>query len=72
MSQATGGCCFTESVIRKPTTLAYDSPKNVRLATALLGHTNLKTTEKHYNQARQVEAGRKLNGAMSSLRKRLA
>ncbi|PSL12637.1 tyrosine-type recombinase/integrase [Shimia abyssi] len=53
------------------TTLAYDSPKNVRLATPLLGHTSPKTTEKHYNQARQIEAGRKLNTTLSELRRRL-
>lgn len=53
------------------TTLALDSPENVRLATPLLGHTNPKTTEKHYNQSRQIDAGRKLNNAMSELRGRL-
>lgn len=53
------------------TTLAYDRPENVRLATPLLGHANPKMTEKHYIQSDQINAGRKLNSAMSELRSRL-
>ncbi|WP_050606080.1 hypothetical protein [Ruegeria sp. 6PALISEP08] len=43
-----------------------------RKAVVAFDHTNPKTTEKHYNQARQVEAGRKLNAALSSVHKRVA
>jgi integrase len=53
------------------TTLAQDSPTNVRLATPLLGHTDKRMTEKHYNQASQLEAGRKSIDALAKLRRSL-
>jgi len=53
------------------TTLAQDSPENVRLATPMLGHTHPKMTEKHYNQASQLRAGRKHIDAMAKLRRSL-
>ena len=53
------------------TTLADDSPESVRLATPLLGHSHPKMTEKHYNQASQLQAGRKHMDAMAKLRRSL-
>ena len=53
------------------TTLAEDSPINVRLATPMLGHAHPKMTEKHYNQASQLEAGRKSIDALAKLRRSL-
>lgn len=41
------------------TTLAHISPDAARLTRAILGHTSYKTAEKHYNQARGVEVGRR-------------
>lgn len=51
------------------TTLALESPEDVRLATPLLGHTSPKMTEKHYNQARQIDAGRRHIDALARLRR---
>jgi integrase len=50
-------------------TLAHDSPANVRLATPLLGHSNPRMAERHYNQARQIDAGRKHIDALARLRR---
>lgn len=41
------------------TTLTHISPDAARLTRAILGHTSYKTAEKHYNQARGVEVGRR-------------
>ncbi len=38
------------------TTLARRDPKHVHVAASLLGHTDLRTTQKHYNQARMTDA----------------
>jgi integrase/recombinase XerD len=38
------------------TTIALDSPEQVRLAGALLGHRSFATTERYYNLARAAEA----------------
>ncbi len=53
------------------TTLAHISPEDVRLATPLLGHSHPKITERHYNQARQIDAGRKHLDALNMLRRHL-
>lgn len=57
---------FRDSAV---TTLAHDSPENVRLATPRLGHANPKITENYYNQACQLQAGRKYIDAMAKLRR---
>ena len=38
------------------TTIALEDPSHVRIASRLLGHRTSSTTEKYYNQARNVEA----------------
>lgn len=37
------------------TTLVRDAPASARLTRAILSHTSLETTNRHYNQARMVE-----------------
>ena len=38
------------------TDIAVNDPEHVRIASAILGHTRLSTTERYYNLARQLEA----------------
>jgi integrase/recombinase XerD len=51
------------------TTIALEDPDHVRIASRLLGHRTLSTTEKHYNQARNVEASRTIQNFLLSLRR---
>lgn len=51
-------------------TLANRAPKQVRLAAALLGHTNLATTEQYYIQADNLEAGRQYQDVVTALARR--
>ena len=53
------------------TALAIEDPEHVRIAAAILGHTNLRTTEKYYNQARMLEAVRRHQDCLVSLRRDL-
>jgi site-specific recombinase XerD len=50
------------------TTIALEDPLHVRIASRLLGHRTFSTTEKHYNQARNVEASRTMQNYLLSLR----
>jgi integrase/recombinase XerD len=50
------------------TSVARDDPEHVGVATALLGHRSRTTTERHYNQARGVEAVRRLQAVLTGLR----
>jgi integrase len=52
------------------TTIATVAPENVRIVTAILGHANLATSERHYNQARSIEAGRRYHDTVAALRSR--
>ena len=54
------------------TELARSSPTDVSLATPLLGHSSLRTTERHYNQAQSIDAARKFQDVQKQLRKKLA
>src|ERR1019366_3364946 len=40
------------------TTVAIDQPDLMGITASLLGHTNARTGEKHYNQARMLDASR--------------
>lgn len=51
------------------TTIALEDPHHVRIASRLLGHRTLSTTEKRYNQARSVEASRIMQNYLLSLRR---
>ena len=51
------------------TTLAIEDPRHVRIASRLLGHRTCSTTEKYYNQARNIEASRTMQNYLLSLRR---
>jgi integrase len=49
------------------TTLVRDAPESARLTRPILGHTTIETTNKHYNQARMIDASRRHTSLMESL-----
>jgi integrase/recombinase XerD len=51
------------------TSIAIDDPGHVRIASRLLGHRTVSTTENYYNQARGIEASRLMQNALLSLRR---
>lgn len=51
------------------TFVALKDPKHIGIAAPILGHTDPRTTERHYIQAQQVAAGRKLQCSLKTLRK---
>ena len=51
------------------TTLAISSPKHVRSAAPLLGHRTFTTTERHYIQAKGLDAHRQFIAAVHPRRK---
>lgn len=51
--------------------LALESPEFARAAAPLLGHLSFATTEKHYVQARQIQASRKLIAALDKVKEEL-
>lgn len=50
------------------TTIAIEDPEHVMSIAGVLGHSSLKTSERHYNQARSIEAGRRYQTGICSLR----
>jgi len=52
------------------TSIAIDDPAHVGIASQLLGHRSYSTTERHYNQARAVEACRQYQAFLISLRRK--
>jgi len=54
------------------TTVAINDPEHIGTAAPLLGHTDPRTTEKHYIQANAIAAGRRLRKSVDTLRKQLA
>lgn len=50
------------------TTIARHSPEHIGTASQLLGHARLDTTERHYNQAGSVSAGRDYHATLAQLR----
>ena len=50
------------------TSIALEDPEHVRMAATILGHASFATTERHYNQARSVEAARHFQGVIGNLR----
>jgi len=46
------------------TSIAIDDPKHLGIATRLLGHRNQSTTERYCNQARTIEASRRMQRAL--------
>jgi len=51
------------------TTVAIDDPAHVDIARCLLGHRTGSTTERYYNQARSIEAGRRMQQFLLARRK---
>jgi integrase/recombinase XerD len=47
------------------TSLALENPEHVRLSAPMLSHTTFATTERYYNQAASVEAGRELQDVIN-------
>ena len=50
------------------TSIAIDDPAHVGIASRLLGHRTGSTTERHYNQARSVEASRLMQRSLLARR----
>jgi integrase/recombinase XerD len=53
------------------TAVAVDNPKHIGDASLILGHAGHRTTEKHYNHARSLEASRRHAAMLASLRESL-
>ena len=54
------------------TSIAIDNPRHVGDAHLILGHAGLETTQKHYNQARSLEASRRHAATLARVRASLA
>jgi len=52
------------------TSIAIVDPEHVHIIMDILGHSTLATSERHYNQARGLEAGRRYQGTIKALRAR--
>jgi site-specific recombinase XerD len=74
-------CRVTQSAYGRPinphlfrdsaaTSIAIEDPVHVRMAANVLGHTNFTTTERHYIQARSLEAVGQFHDCVSELRSR--
>jgi integrase/recombinase XerD len=49
------------------TSVAVEDPKSERIIKSILGHSTMATSEKHYNQARGLEASRRYQGVVADL-----
>jgi integrase/recombinase XerD len=54
------------------TIVATDDPEHIGIAAPILGHTDPRTTEKHYIQANAIVAGRRLRKSVDALREELS
>jgi len=52
------------------TGVAIAAPENIDVVTAILGHTKIATSEKFYNQARRIDAGRRFQKTLAALSSR--
>ena len=50
------------------TSIAIDDPKHIGIASRLLGHRSGSTTERYYNQARSIEASRRMQDSLLARR----
>jgi integrase/recombinase XerD len=73
-TEAAFGTALTPHLFRDcaATSIAIEDPDHVRMATAILGHYRSATTERYYNQARMLSAGRVHNTNVARLRQELA
>jgi integrase len=53
------------------TSIATEDPEHARIIAEILGHTTLQTADKHYNRARQIDAGRLYQESLLDLREQL-
>jgi integrase/recombinase XerD len=53
------------------THVALEDPEHVGIVSPLLGHVDPRTAERHYIQANQIAAGRRVRGSIAALRQRL-
>ncbi len=53
------------------TSIAIEDPEHVRISASILGHASLATTEKYYNQARTLEAGRLYQKSVVTMRREM-
>jgi integrase len=51
------------------TSIAIVDPVHVRIIAAILGHSTMDTSERYYNQARGLEAGRRYQDTIGAIRK---
>lgn len=51
------------------TTIAIEDPSHIRMASRILGHKSLATTERYYIQARSLDAARQMQSALLSIRR---
>lgn len=54
------------------TSIAIADPEHVRMIMPVLGHTSLATSERYYNQAQTLEAGRRYQQTIAEIRQRMA
>ncbi len=54
------------------TSIAIEDPEHVRMVAAILGHTSLATSERHYNQAQTLEASRRHQASVEVTRREIA
>jgi len=54
------------------TSIATEDPEHVRIVLQILGHSSLATSERHYNQAQSLEAGRRFQQTIAELRRGVA
>ena len=52
------------------TWIAIYGPEHVHIIAAILGHSTLETSERYYNQAQGLEAGRRYHGTIKGIRGR--
>jgi integrase len=50
------------------TSLAIEQPELMRIGSVVLGHSSFETAQKHYNQAKMLEAGRRYTRSMMEIR----
>jgi hypothetical protein len=48
--------------------IAIDDPAHAQDIAAILGHSTMATSERHYNQAQTIDAGRQYHTALRSRR----
>lgn len=52
------------------TTIAIHDPEHVQIIAAILGHSSMTTSERHYNQASSLEAGRQYHAVLAENRRK--